>query len=479
MYIHWFCLCNAMNMKWKWIIASSIFFSIWACNTYTELPIWTATDIWKTERLVATPQQQDGDPDKGYQYMLSGEYVGSGIPYDLFESRGKKLVEKMGTANPSNPDVPYLMSVFTTKSGVEVVSGNCFTCHAAPMGDSVVLGIGNFASDYRANLSGFFGVMDKVVRFKYGKESEEKNTFDDFNRYLQAISPAIATNQIGPNPAARLAEACMQHRDLEDLTYTANDQYSTDAYNIGSDVPPLWHVKKKNALYYTGVGKGDFTKLLMQASVLGISDSTEAREIQKNFVDVLAWLQQLEPPAYPYDIDTRLAKKGQAIFEEHCSGCHGTYGEQETYPNKIVSVDVVKTDTLYAAYAMTSPITDWYNDSWFATSAPQSSLSPHYGYVAPPLDGIWATAPYLHNGAVPTLETLLNSEARPTFWKRNIENYDFDEVEVGHQYEAKDGSFGKATYDTTLPGYSNVGHYFGDKLSAKERKAVIEYLKGL
>ena len=32
-------------------------------------------------------------------------------------------------------------------------------------------------------------------------------------------------------------------------------------------------------------------------------------------------------------------------------------------------------------------------------------------------------------------------------------------------------------YNTTLPGYGNYGHYFGDKLTGEERKAVIEYLK--
>jgi cytochrome c peroxidase len=36
----------------------------------------------------------------------------------------------------------------------------------------------------------------------------------------------------------------------------------------------------------------------------------------------------------------------------------------------------------------------------------------------PPLDGIFATAPYLHSGSVPTVELVLNSKARPKYWKR-------------------------------------------------------------
>jgi hypothetical protein len=37
----------------------------------------------------------------------------------------------------------------------------------------------------------------------------------------------------------------------------------------------------------------------------------------------------------------------------------------------------------------------------------------------------------------------------------------------------------KLIYNTTLPGYGNYGHYFGDKLTGEARKAVIEYLKTL
>ncbi|NJL74008.1 MAG: c-type cytochrome [Saprospiraceae bacterium] len=284
---------------------------------------------------------------------------------------------------------------------------------------------------------------------------------------------------MGVNPAARLAESCMKHRNLSDLTYIEEPYYETQDYNIGSDVPPLWHVKKKNALYYTGVGQGDFTKLLMQASVLAVPDSAYARQVQEHFVDVLAWLNSLQPPTYPYAIDQTQALAGKSIFTDHCAKCHGTYDEPETYPNKLIAMAVIQTDSLYATYAMKSGITDWYNKSWFATSAPKSNLIPSYGYIAPPLDGIWATAPYLHNGAVPTLEDLLNSRQRPTFWKRNLEQYDFDPIKVGWNYETKSNGTSKFTYDTTLPGYSNIGHYFGDELTPAERKAVIEYLKTL
>jgi mono/diheme cytochrome c family protein len=213
--------------------------------------------------------------------------------------------------------------------------------------------------------------------------------------------------------------------------------------------------------------------------VLGIADSAAAREAVNNFKHVVAWLEQLEPPQYPGDIEQNLAQKGQLLFEEHCSGCHGTYGAEETYPNKVIALNVIQTDPYYATYAVQAPIVDWYNQSWFATSYPPSHFEPEAGYIAPPLDGVWATAPYLHNGSVPTLELLLNSKKRPTYWQRSGDSRDYNYEQVGWNFKTKNNASGKWTYDTTIPGYSNSGHYFGDKLKNDERKAVIEYLKTL
>jgi hypothetical protein len=111
------------------------------------------------------------------------------------------------------------------------------------------------------------------------------------------------------------------------------------------------------------------------------------------------------------------------------------------------------------------------------------------GYQAPPLDGIWATAPYFHNGSVPTLYDVLNSKSRPQRYTRSFktdkEDYDFEKV--GWKVTlVKDKLPNTAPaierrkiYDTTLPGRSNAGHTYGDKLTDPERMAIIEYLKTL
>ena len=466
-------------MKSRIIVIFSTIVVLAACHSYKDIPTFSNTEDWRVKRLAAHPQQTGGNAEEGFTYMLNGNYVGGGIPYKVFKNQGKRLLKKYPTQNRYEKDIPYFLTVFETDDHVKVVTGNCFTCHAAPINGEIFYGVGNYASDFRQNMTFFTKTTNLLMRLRYGTDSKEWAAYKDFGNFFTATAPSIVTSQMGVNPAARLAESCMKHRNPSDLTYIEEPYYETQDYNIASDVPPLWHVKKKNALYYTGVGQGDFTKLLMQASVLAVPDSAYARQVQEHFVDVLAWLNSLQPPTYPYEIDQTQALAGKSIFTDHCAKCHGTYDAPETYPNKLIAMAVIQTDSLYATYAMKSGITDWYNKSWFATSSPKSNLIPSYGYVAPPLDGIWATAPYLHNGSVPTLEDLLNSSQRPIFWKRNLEQYDFDPVKVGWNYEPKSNGAGKFTYDTTLPGYGNTGHYFGDELTPQERKAVIEYLKTL
>jgi len=116
-------------------------------------------------------------------------------------------------------------------------------------------------------------------------------------------------------------------------------------------------------------------------------------------------------------------------------------------------------------------------------------------YKARPLDGIWATAPFLHNGSVPTLWDLLSpyAERPPTFW---LGNRAFDPVKVGYATSQVPGAFKLVAVDAQgrpVRGNSNAGHVFetpadpahprpgtiGPTLSPDERRATIEFLKTL
>ena len=94
------------------------------------------------------------------------------------------------------------------------------------------------------------------------------------------------------------------------------------------------------------------------------------------------------------------------------------------------------------------------------------------GYKSRPLNGVWATAPYLHNGSVPTLAELLKPPAQRvrTFHVGG----EFDSEAVGVKDDPS-----KPLYDTSLPGNSNAGHPFGVDLTPDQKRDLLEYLKSL
>ena len=115
-------------------------------------------------------------------------------------------------------------------------------------------------------------------------------------------------------------------------------------------------------------------------------------------------------------------------------------------------------------------------DSTATLVAPAATPQLSFKYKARPLNGIWATAPYLHNGSVPNLDELLKpASKRVKSFK--VGSREFDPIKVGF---VDDGSFG---FDTAQTGNKNVGHEGyapnGHEYSDEERKQLIEYMKTL
>jgi len=155
----------------------------------------------------------------------------------------------------------------------------------------------------------------------------------------------------------------------------------------------------------------------------------------------------------------------------------------------VIPVETIGTDPTLATFRPEKDA-EYYEKSWlFNEESPSGERysKPHEaGYQAPPLDGVWATAPYFHNGSVPTIYHVLNSKARPAIYTRAYaaEEEDFDQVNLGWTYNALDevpdnlSTFERRKIcDTSQTGRGNGGHIFGDTLSEEERSAVIEYLK--
>jgi hypothetical protein len=260
-----------------------------------------------------------------------------------------------------------------------------------------------------------------------------------------------------------------------------------------ADVPAWWLMKKKRTIYYTGATDSRSVRTLMQFMMHPLTPPSAFEKAEPAFRDIQQYLLNLEPPKYPFAIDKAKAAKGEKVFQDHCAKCHGTYGEKWTYPNKVIPLEEIGTDPKRHA-AVSIDYGSAYSESWFGKEkggglADGKSLRWTQGYQAPPLDGIWATAPYLHNGSVPTLYGMLNSKTRPKLFTRSFktEEADYDKEKVGWRVteltsppnDKLSGFEKRKVYDTSKPGRSNAGHAYGDVLTEEERWQVIEYLKQL
>ena len=273
-------------------------------------------------------------------------------------------------------------------------------------------------------------------------------------------------------------------------------------------VPPWWRVKDKNASFYIGSARGNRVTHMMLADLLEFAVEEQGKDQVANlkklhddtFVQVAAYIRHhTSAPKFEgfqpdYKVDKALAATGEKIFRAECAKCHDVKGFTllVTTDDRDREGRVLGTDEALCSTPGNREIdAAWFNQSPFATElGGKAEVTRKCAYVAPPLSGIWAAAPYFHNGSVPTLEGVLNSKLRPKKWAYaefgKPEKRDFDRDAVGWKVftgDVRPRTQPKKTkpyvYDTILPGYSNQGHTYGDSLTRQGRKALIEYLKTL
>jgi mono/diheme cytochrome c family protein len=220
-------------------------------------------------------------------------------------------------------------------------------------------------------------------------------------------------------------------------------------------------------------------------------------------------LRDLPAPVYPFPVDFALAKKGAALFEENCATCHRPHNGKvydlgtDLGRARVVSDAIAKNarDSFTRICSPTRvvempPLGDRlapcakFEGVSLENRADVSMADPatHEGYNALPLGGVWAQAPYLHNGSVPTLYHLLVPRERPAVFIKS--RLDYDKKLVGFSWEpAQTLSREGYRFDTTsFPALSNKGH---DKDVVEDGKtlkldwsddvagamAIVEYLK--
>lgn len=203
---------------------------------------------------------------------------------------------------------------------------------------------------------------------------------------------------------------------------------------------------------------------------------------------------KLQAPKWPANlfgpVDQSKAARGQQIFLDECQGCHQNHiysvAEIGTDPNRAQSFGRPVGNVPFPTAVM--PILSgikkraFLDDGIGPAEQQQMDVNPAIWratgkYLARPLNGIWATAPYLHNGSVPTLYDLLHPEHRPA--KFSMGGREYDPLNIGYASQIT-GAIGTWTFDTTQLGNSNTGHSgdkFGTNLSEEQKSALLEYLK--
>jgi len=433
--------------------------------------------------LAAEPQRP-GDPAKGYRALVNEPYVPCGIPDSAYSQvyGAAPAAMRIPGREGRNATLPYNFTAMTTKDGVALVTSNCLSCHAGRIDGKLVVGLGAAGGDFTEDPSTMAGFVGAIVT-----DAKDKVEYLKWKERIETIGPYSVLSTRGPNPADNFTAVLFAHHDPKTMAWSKTPLIPVPPpQDVPVDVPAWWQMKKKTSMFYVGGGRGDHARIMMTASILCTSSVEESRAIDAYFADVRAYIASIEAPKFPHAIDRALADRGRPVFESNCARCHGTYGDGGSYPNRLVTLPEIGTDPVLASGSAQfgGPFVQWYKDSFFGELA---RLEPKAGYVAPPLDGVWATAPYLHNGSVPTIAALLDSTQRPTYWTRDFDAETYDPAAVGWAFTAvdhgKDGEADekkkRALYDTTRLGYSNAGHTFGDKLTAEERAAVIEYLKTL
>lgn len=240
---------------------------------------------------------------------------------------------------------------------------------------------------------------------------------------------------------------------------------------------PRWNDAKDDLIDGGGQWNGHIPLPIYKNIAAQLTLGVDNVDIQVSaFSDEL--LDQLPAAAYPYALDVALARKGQKLFEKNCQICHqanngkvykdiGTHMGRAMIADSIISWAAVRSFTEVCSPELTLIMHGKENkpcgtykgvslkdNARFAMTRPVR----HEGYNALPLLGIWAQAPYLHNGSVPTIAHLLMPKTRPDRFIKSRLNYDKEKMGFKWEITIDDDNSGYL-YDTKISdALSNTGH---------------------
>ena len=249
--------------------------------------------------------------------------------------------------------------------------------------------------------------------------------------------------------------------------------YMPDDGTIGTvDLPVIWNQKPRESLWLHWDGNNGDIHERNYAAAMAIG-ATPFSVLEDHFKRVTDYVLELPPPEFPFAVDTEKAEQGWALYQAHCADCH-QFGAAKV--GTVTNIEEIGTDRHRLDSFTAELVTKFHSvdEGLFKFDAYRKTD----GYSNLPLDGVWARAPYLHNGSAPDLWQLLTPPAeRVTEFYRGYPVYDPVKMGFIHQGAlAREVGFHQ---QASVAGNGNTGHAYGTELADDEKWALIEYLKTL
>lgn len=433
--------------------------------------------------------------------------------------RGPNLIPDMGELE----NFPMGVSIYHKNTNYPAMTFSCAACHSADLFGTKILGMTNRFP--KANET-----------FILGKKALLASNPLLFNLMVGPSKKDMATYKVSRNaikyvevkaPIAIGLDTSLAQVGLS-LALRAQDEIATRIPNAKprdnqldhkpADSKPAvwWNLKYKTKwLSDASIDSGNpiHTNFLWNEIGRGVDLEKLDKWLEGNkqkVIDLTAYVFQTKPPRYndffPNRIDIPKARRGEALFLNSCSGCHGIYEKKWERSTLPYEQKLENSKVWYHTKTITKNVgTDEHRSEgmkYFSKELNRLKISkkigtvvlPQDGYVPPPLIGIWARWPYFHNNSAPTLYDVITSAPKR---QRNYiatpaidKTIDFDQLKNGYPepaYIREEYRNNKDYhYDTSKVGLSNKGHTKmllnsnGDeKFSHEQKLEIIEFLKTL
>lgn len=426
-----------------------------------------------------------------------------------------------------NPEMDFIGYSRIERYGTTGFTVSCAMCHTSPLFGKVIMGMSNRFP--RANH--FFIRGQKAAQF-YNPRLAEIIASSDFSSVRMLNESAKNLKSVGLKMPLQLgldtslAQVALSLNKRTDNAWADKSDFfekypRSDQLEVfpGDSKPAVWwNVKYKNRWLLDGSvlsGNPIITNLLWNE----IGRGADLRKLDQWLSENQKIIEELTTAVYSSEapriedffnenqILPERAFRGEKIYQNLCSRCHGEYEKNWSRPEFQKSPWKKQIQTYQVRYPEKTPVKNVGTDPWRAqmmTSLEQLNkleLSKKYGvhikaqegYVPPPLVGIWARYPYMHNNSMPNLCAVLtptnerpaNYYAGPAINPKTDYDFECGGYPLGHktpQQWKKDELY----YRSQRPGLGKMGHDERifikngiNQLSHEGRKDLIQFLQTL